>query len=80
MEIEAITMERDEQKKIVAELKEQIVKIEQSFNDAQDKLEKERKTIEEMNLMKTEMKALIDQERSIYNDNREKLEQDLERL
>ena len=73
-------MERDEQKKIVAELKEQIVKIEQSFNDAQDKLEKERKTIEEMNLMKTEMKALIDQERSIYNDNREKLEQDLERL
>ena len=74
-----LVLERDDLRKQVNALQCQLLDLEAALKEQHGQTREAERTIEELTRAQLEMKTLIDQERSIYNEERERLEEDIQR-
>ena len=78
--MEALIVEREGCKRQVSELQQQILQLETLIRESGFQKESDDRMIRDLTETQLEMKVLIDQERALYNDDREKLEIDMEKM
>lgn len=72
--------EREEQRRLASDLQQRMLTLEGQLSEAQARIASDQKVIGEMQETCEVLKALINQERELYNDERDKLEDDLNRI